>query len=104
MWVKWVCKTDFDDRFALHLTAAAVRQRTAQRHEKSKVCILQAKHGYRGIGIWGKQIWHQILAMKHRCRTTAANDTTPSKYKIKELRAQNIVIGVLTCDNFKFYI
>ena len=26
----------------------------SQRHEKSKVYILQAKHGYRGIGIWEK--------------------------------------------------
>ena len=75
-----------------------------QNQNQKFIYISQAKHDYRGIGVWGKQIWHQILAMKHRCRTAAANDTTPSKYKIKELRAQNIVIGVLTCDNFKFYI
>ena len=75
--VKWVCETDFDDHFALHSTAAAVRQHMAQRHEKSKVCILRAKHGYRGIGIWGKQIRHQILDTEHRCRAAAAYGTTP---------------------------
>ena len=57
-------KTDLASDFgykALHMT---------QRHEKLKVDILQAKRGYRGIGVWGKQICHQILA-------------TSSKYKIK---------------------
>ena len=76
-------KNRFGIRFWLQSIAAALRQHMTQRHEKLKVDILQAKHGYRGIGVWGKQICHQILATKHRCRTAAANDTTSSKYKIK---------------------
>ena len=32
VYVKWVYKTDFDDHFSLHSTAAAARQHMTQRH------------------------------------------------------------------------
>ena len=32
-YVKWVYKTDFDDCFALHSTAAAAKQHMTQRHD-----------------------------------------------------------------------
>ena len=79
VYVKWVYKTDFDDRFALHSTAAAVRQHMTQRHDHivqavmvvdgcgdfaimTSGHILIAKRGLRSINLIQ---WHIILKARH---------------------------------------
>ena len=77
--VKLVYKTDFDDRFALHSTAAAVQQHMTQRHSHivqavmvvdgcgnlaimTNGHILIAKRGFRSINLIQ---WHIILKARH---------------------------------------
>ena len=79
IYVKWVFKTDFDDHFALHSTAAAVRQHMTQRHDHivqavmvvdgcgdfaimTSGHILIAKRGLRSINLIQ---WHIILKARH---------------------------------------
>ena len=79
IYVKWVFKTDFDDHFALHSTAAAVRQHMTQRHDHivqavmvvdgcgdfaimTSGHILIAKRGLRSINLIH---WHIILKARH---------------------------------------
>ena len=51
---------------------------------KIKSYYFPSKTWLKGYWCMGKKIWHQILAMKHRCHTVSANYTTSSEYKIKK--------------------
>ena len=81
LYVKWVYKTDFDDRFALHSTAAAVQQHMTQRHDHiaqavmvvdgcGNFAIMTSGHIFHTIAKRGvKSInliqWHIILMARH---------------------------------------